>query len=62
MARAILQHAMQSVESRLWPATAALEQAYLQRPADPGLQDVTFDLDLLKETVIYLRQQGVLLR
>lgn len=60
MTRAILQDAVQSVESRLWPATAALAQAYLQQHDVLGLQGV--DLDLLKETVIYLRQQRVLLR
>ncbi|KAJ1524922.1 hypothetical protein ONE63_009780 [Megalurothrips usitatus] len=61
--QAVLLDSVEAVESRLWSATAALETLFLGRVAaaeapEPG----GVDLELLKETVIYLRQQQVLLR
>lgn len=59
MTHGLLASTVDAVEARLWPATRALEVLYLrQRVADWPQSDV----ELLKDTVVYLRQQQVLFR
>ncbi|XP_034254602.1 cilia- and flagella-associated protein 206-like [Thrips palmi] len=54
-----LRSAVDAVEAQLWPATRALEVLY-QGKGEANWPES--DVDLLKDTVVYLRQQQVLFR
>ncbi|XP_052132434.1 cilia- and flagella-associated protein 206-like isoform X2 [Frankliniella occidentalis] len=62
--RKMVTASVEDIESRLWAATAALEATQLQTAGagEGASRDPRVDPDLLKETVIFLRQQQVLFR